>query len=161
MTRKRMAALRYPKDIIEQVAQLVFLHLRFHGYPEGEWTDGAVRRYVNDAGSREQLVRLNRLTRADVTTRNRSKAERLRGAMDDLEERIEQLREQEEVDRIRPALDGHQIMAHLRIEPGPGVGQAWRMLKEARLEHGPMTADEARALLDAWAAEQARRAADL
>jgi poly(A) polymerase len=81
--------------------------------------------------------------------------------MDDLEERIEQLREQEEVDRIRPALDGHQIMAHLRIEPGPVVGQAWRMLKEARLEHGPMTADEARALLDAWAAEQARRAADL
>lgn len=161
MTRKRMAALRYPKDTIEQVAQLVLLHLRFHGYPEGEWTDGAVRRYVNDAGSPEQLVRLNRLTRADVTTRNRRKAERLRRAMDDLEERISDLREQEEVDRIRPALDGHQIMAHLGIEPGPQVGRAWRMLKEARLERGPMTADEARALLDTWTAAQAGRTDNL
>ena len=154
MARKRLRALRYSNDMVEQVTQLVFLHLRFHGYADGEWTDSAVRRYVNDAGDDRQLQRLNLLTRADVTTRNRRKADRLARAMNHLERRIAELAEQEEMEAVRPALDGNQIMAHLRIVPGPLVGQAWRMLKDARLEHGPMSPGEAYRLLDEWAAEQ-------
>ncbi|MGH8907825.1 MAG: CCA tRNA nucleotidyltransferase [Egibacteraceae bacterium] len=154
MARKRMTELRYPADLIEQVCGLVFLHLRFHGYAAGEWTDSAVRRYARDAGSPEQLRRLNLLTRADVTTRNVAKARLLARAMDDLEARIARLAESEELARLRPALDGHQIMAHLGLRPGPLVGEAWSMLLEARLDQGPMSEDEAYALLDRWFEEK-------
>jgi poly(A) polymerase len=154
MARARLKALKYPKEEIEQIAQLVFLHLRFHGYSEGAWTDAAVRRYVRDAGDEVQLRRLNLLTRADVTTRNKAKERRLARAMDDLEERIVRLQQEEELSRLRPALDGNQIMARLGIGPGPLVGSAYRMLLDARIEHGPMTEEEAGALLDAWAQEQ-------
>jgi poly(A) polymerase len=154
MAKARLRELRYPNDVIEQVSQLVYLHLRFHGYSEDGWTDRAVRRYVRDAGDDEQLFRLNQLTRADVTTANRNKADRFAAAMDDLEERIDRLREQEQLDRMRPALDGHEIMSHLGLRPGPLVGEAWQMLLEARLDHGPMSEAEAYALLDAWATER-------
>jgi poly(A) polymerase len=154
MARKRLKELRYSNEIIEAVSDLVFLHLRFHGYDEDVWTDSAVRRYVNDAGSPAQLERLNQLTRADVTTQNRRKAERLARAMDHLEARIAALQEQEELERIRPALDGNQIMAHLGLAPGPLVGKAWHMLKEARLDRGPMPEAEAYRLLDEWAAAE-------
>jgi len=154
MARARLTELRYPSEVVDQVSDLVFLHLRFHGYADGGWTDSAVRRYVRDAGSLEQLRRLNLLTRADVTTRNVAKAQRLARGMDDLEERIARLADQEELARIRPALDGHQIMAYLDLEPGPLVGEARGMLLEARLDHGPMSHDQAYALLDKWAAER-------
>jgi poly(A) polymerase len=154
MARKRLTELRYPTDMIEQVCQLVLLHLRFHGYASGEWTDSAVRRYVRDAGSVLQLRRLNLLTRADVTTRNAAKAHLFARAMDDLEARIVRLAEQEELARIRPTLDGNQIMAHLGLQPGPLVGEAWNMLLEARLDHGPMSEEEAYALLDRWSEEK-------
>ncbi|MGH8940140.1 MAG: CCA tRNA nucleotidyltransferase, partial [Actinomycetes bacterium] len=127
LARSRLTALRFPKDVVEDVAQLVELHLRFHGYGTGEWTDAAVRRYVVSAGP--VLDRLHRLTRSDCTTRNRRKAEALRRAYDHLEQRIERLREQEELDAIRPYLDGNDIMALLGIPPGPLVWQAWRHLK--------------------------------
>jgi poly(A) polymerase len=130
------------------VARLVELHLRFHGYGSGEWTDSAVRRYVRDAG--DQLERLHVLTRADCTTRNRRKAERLRRTYDDLEQRIAELAEQEELDRIRPDLDGNQIMALLGLPPGPEVGQAYRYLLERRMEEGPMPREAAEAELRAW-----------
>jgi poly(A) polymerase len=154
MARKRLKALKYPNDEIDQIADLVFLHLRFHGYSESAWTDAAVRRYVRDAGSEEQLGRLNRLTRADVTTRNKAKERRLARAMDDLEGRIARLGEEEELNRLRPALDGNQIMARLGLQPGPDVGRAYKMLLEARIEEGPMTEEEAGELLDRWASEQ-------
>ena len=154
MARKRLEALRYPKQQIAEVADLVYLHLRFHGYGEKAWTDSAVRRYVRDAGSDVQLRRLNLLTRADVTTRNQAKARRLAAAMDDLEARIEQLQQAEEIARIKPPLDGREIMDHLGLGPGPLVGRARAMLLEARLDDGPMTDEAAYALLDAWAAEQ-------
>jgi poly(A) polymerase len=154
MARARLKDLRYPKEDISQIADLVFLHLRFHGYSEQAWTDAAVRRYVRDAGDDAQLRRLNALTRADVTTRNKAKERRLARAMDDLEARIARLAEEEELGRLRPALDGNAIMAHLGIPPGPQVGRAYAMLLEARIEQGPMTAEEATALLDRWAAEQ-------
>ena len=125
ITRKRMQALRFSKDEIDAVAKLVELHLRFHGYGSGEWTDSAVRRYVRDAG--DQLERLHVLTRADCTTRNRAKAERLRRTYDDLEARIARLREQEELDAIRPDLDGNQIMELLGIPPGRDVGAAYQL----------------------------------
>jgi poly(A) polymerase len=157
MARKRLEALRYPKATISDVCDLVYLHLRFHGYGEGAWTDHAVRKYVRDAGTADQLRRLNHLTRADVTTRNREKARRLRGAVDQLEERIAELQAQEEIAKIRPTLDGREIMEHLGLEPGPLVGRARQMLLDARLERGPMTDDEAYALLDAWADEQGLR----
>ena len=157
MARKRLEALRYPKAFISDVADLVYLHLRFHGYGDAEWTDSAVRRYVTDAGTPQQLQRLNLLTRADVTTRNKAKARRLREAMDDLEARIVALRKREEMDSIRPALDGTAIMAHLGLEPGPLVGRARKMLLDARMERGPMSDEEAYELLDAWAAEQGLR----
>jgi poly(A) polymerase len=148
LTAARMRALRFPKDVTEQVARLVELHLRFHGYGTGAWTDAAVRRYVSDAGP--LLDRLHKLTRSDSTTRNRRKAEALRRAYDHLEERIARLREQEELDSIRPDLDGNEIMAILGIPPGPEVGQAWRHLKELRLERGPLDHDDAVAELRSW-----------
>ena len=151
MAHDRLTALRYPADVVEQVRNLVFLHLRFHGYADGEWTDSAVRRYVRDAGTPEQLTRLNLLTRADVTTRNPVKARRLARAMDDLEARIARLEKEEELANVRPALNGHQIMRHLGLRPGPLVGEAWSMLLEARLDQGPMSEEQAYALLDRWA----------
>ena len=148
LTAARMKALRFPKDVIEDVSRLVELHLRFHGYGTGAWTDAAVRRYVTDAGP--LLDRLHKLTRSDSTTRNRRKAETLRRAYDDLEARIARLREQEELDSIRPDLDGTEIMAVLDLPPGPLVGEAWRHLKEVRLDRGPLSHDEAVAELRSW-----------
>jgi poly(A) polymerase len=149
LTRARMQALRFPTETIDAVAKLVELHLRFHGYGDGEWTDSAVRRYVRDAG--DQLERLHVLTRADCTTRNQRKAERLRRSYDELEERIRRLSEEEELAAIRPALDGTQIMQTLDIPPGPAVGRAYRFLLDLRLDQGPMSQDAARAaLLDWW-----------
>ena len=148
ITRKRMKALRFSNDDIDAVCQLVELHLRFHGYGTGEWTDSAVRRYVRDAG--DQLARLHVLTRADCTTRNRRKAERLRRSYDHLEERIARLSEQEELQAIRPDLDGNQIMEILGIPPGREVGEAYRFLLELRLERGPLDPEEAKAALLAW-----------
>lgn len=152
LTVKRMKALRFDKDTITAVARLVELHLRFHGYADAAWSDSAVRRYVTDAGA--QLERLHRLTRADVTTRNRRKADRLSFAYDDLEQRIARLREQEEIDAIRPDLDGTQIMSILGIAPGRQVGAAYRHLLELRMEHGPLGAERAEAELRAWWAAQ-------
>ncbi|WP_241153780.1 CCA tRNA nucleotidyltransferase [Nocardioides pantholopis] len=148
ITRKRMKALRFSNDEIDAVSRLVELHLRFHGYGSGEWTDSAVRRYVRDAG--DQLERLHVLTRADCTTRNRRKADRLRRTYDELEERIAVLSEAEELASIRPDLDGNQIMGILGIGPGREVGEAYRHLLELRMERGPMTEDEARAELQEW-----------
>ena len=154
MTRKRMKALRFSKEETEAVSKLVDLHLRFHGYADvmGEegsgWTDSAVRRYVRDAG--DQLERLHILTRSDCTTRNQRKATRLRRAYDDLEQRIADLAEQEELDALRPDLDGEQIMAQLGVRPGPVVGQAYKHLLNLRIEHGPLGEEAARAALDQW-----------
>jgi poly(A) polymerase len=148
MTRKRMKALRFSGDEIEAVSKLVELHLRFHGYGSGEWTDSAVRRYVRDAG--DQLERLHVLTRADCTTRNRRKAERLRRTYDDLEARIERLSEEEELAALRPDLDGNQIMTILDIPPGREVGEAYRFLLDQRLDRGPMSEEEATAVLLEW-----------
>ncbi len=148
LTRKRMKALRFSSATTDAVASLVELHLRFHGYGSGEWTDSAVRRYVRDAG--DQLARLHVLTRADCTTRNRRKAEQLRRDYDALEQRIERLAEQEELAAIRPDLDGRQIMEILGIEPGPLVGEAYRHLLELRMDQGPMAPEEARAALLEW-----------
>jgi poly(A) polymerase len=144
----RLKALRFPKDVVDDVSRLVELHLRFHGYGTGAWTDSAVRRYVSDAGP--LLDRLHKLTRSDSTTRNRRKAETLRKAYDHLEERIARLREQEELDSIRPDLDGNAIMEILGVPPGPLVGEAWRHLKEVRLDRGPLSHDEAVAELRTW-----------
>jgi poly(A) polymerase len=152
ITRKRMQALRFPKDTTDAVAKLVELHLRFHGYGSGEWTDSAVRRYVRDAG--DQLDRLHVLTRADCTTRNQRKADRLRRTYDELEERIDRLSEQEELDSIRPDLDGNQIMELLGVSPGREVGEAYRFLLELRLDHGPMGEEAASRALREWAATQ-------
>ncbi|MGR8009561.1 CCA tRNA nucleotidyltransferase [Streptomyces hypolithicus] len=152
MTRKRMAALKYSNDMIKDVSMLVELHLRFHGYGTGEWTDSAVRRYVRDAGP--LLDRLHKLTRSDCTTRNKRKAGALSRAYDGLEERIAQLQEQEELDSIRPDLDGNQIMEILDIRPGPEIGKAYKFLLEVRLENGPMAHDAAVAALKEWWAAQ-------
>lgn len=148
MTKKRMQALRYPNDVTDDVAKLVELHLRFHGYGSGEWTDSAVRRYVRDAG--DQLVRLHKLTRADSTTRNRKRAMTLQRAYDDLEKRIEVLSEEEELAAIRPDLDGKQIMEILDIPPGRVVGEAYNFLLGLRLDRGPMDEASATAALRAW-----------
>ncbi len=153
ITRKRMAALRYPAADVDDVATLVELHLRFHTYRMG-WTDSAVRRYVRDAG--EHLDRLNELTRCDCTTRNAAKAKALSARMNELERRIAELREQEELDAIRPDLDGNQVMVHLGIKPGPEVGRALEFLTELRLAEGPLGEPEALRRLDAWWAEQGR-----
>jgi poly(A) polymerase len=151
LTRLRMKELRYPKDVIADVSELVALHLRFYGYGRGEWTDSAVRRYVTDAG--HLLPRLHALTRSDVTTRNRRKAAQLAGDYDALEERIARITAEEDLARVRPDLDGNAIMELLALPPGPLVGQAWRHLKELRLERGPLEHDEAVDELMKWAAE--------
>src|SRR4029079_9303596 len=148
-TRKRMRALRFSSDETAAVARLVELHLRFHGYGEGQWTDSAVRRYVRDAG--DLLPWLHVLTRADCTTRNRRKAEGLRRSYDELEHGIQRLSEEEELASIRPDRDGNQIMEILGIGPGRQVGEAYRHLLELRMDHGPMSFDAARAALLAWA----------
>jgi poly(A) polymerase len=153
MARDRLRALRFPNDQVEAISQLVYLHLRFHGYDDETWTDAAVRRYVRDAGP--LLDELNELTRCDCTTRDERKARRLAARMDALEARIAELREREALEAIRPDLDGTTVMAHLGIGPGPVVGQALSMLLEARLEEGPLTEDEAKARLDAWYQAQA------
>uniref|UniRef100_UPI003F503CAC CCA tRNA nucleotidyltransferase n=1 Tax=Agrococcus chionoecetis TaxID=3153752 RepID=UPI003F503CAC len=153
MAKKRLKELRFDNDTVKAVARLIELHLRFYGYGEQAWTDSAVRRYVRDAGP--QLERLHILTRSDVTTRNRRKAERLEFAYDDLEQRIAELREQEEMDAVRPDLDGEQIMAILGIRPGREVGEAYRMLLEQRLEHGPLGAEHAETVLRDWWAARA------
>ena len=152
LTRKRLKALRFSNDVVEEVAKLVELHLRFHGYGDGQWTDSAVRRYVRDAG--DELERLHVLTRADCTTRNQRKAERLRRTYDELEERIERLSAEEELASIRPDLDGTQIMEILDIPPGRDVGAAYRFLLELRLDEGPQSYDAARAALLGWWAER-------
>jgi poly(A) polymerase len=152
LVHRRLSALRYPKHVVEDVSRLTELHLRFHGYAGGEWTDSAVRRYVRDAGP--LLSRLHVLTRADSTTRNRRKAEALQRAYDHLERRIAELEQQEELAQIRPDLDGNDIMAVLGIPPGPVVGRAYRHLLEVRLETGPLGEEKAReVLLDWWAAQ--------
>ncbi len=148
MARDRLVALRYPNAVIDDVCTLIELHLRFHGYGDG-WTDAAVRRYVRDAG--HLLDRLNQLTRADVTTRNEQRAERFARLQDELEERIAALAEAENLDAMRPPLDGRQVMDRLGLEPGPDVGEALAYLMEIRLERGPIPQDEAFALLDTWA----------
>ncbi|WP_343898551.1 HDIG domain-containing metalloprotein, partial [Brevibacterium luteolum] len=152
MTRKRMKALRFDKATTKAVSRLVELHLRFYGYGDAGWTDSAVRRYVTDAG--ELLTRLHILTRSDVTTRNRRKAERLAHAYDDLEHRIEKLAEREKLDAVRPDLDGRQIMDILGISPGPAVGQAYQFLLAQRMEHGPLGQQRAEEVLRQWWAEQ-------
>lgn len=152
MTAARMKALTFDKQVTKDVARLVELHLRFHGYSGGEWTDSAVRRYVTDAGP--LLERLHRLTRSDCTTRNRAKAQRLASAYDDLERRIHELGEQEELARVRPDLDGNTIMELLGLRPGPVVGRAYRHLLDQRMERGPLTREEAEAELRRWWADQ-------
>jgi len=148
LARRRLKELRFDNDTVESVARLVELHLRFFGYSDAQWTDSAVRRYVRDAGA--ELERLHILTRADVTTRNRRKAERLEFAYDDLERRIAQLREQEELDAVRPDLDGNDIMRILGLSPGPEVGAAYRFLLELRLDEGPLGPGEAERRLREW-----------
>jgi len=157
MTRDRMRALRFSKQLVDDVTQLVYLHLRFHTYQMG-WTDAAVRRFVRDAGP--QLEDLLALTRADCTTRNRRKAEQLSRRIDELEDRIAALQEAEAVRSIRPDLDGAEVMAHLGIPPGPLVGRALGHLLELRLERGPLERDEALAELDRWYSSQTGAAPD-
>ncbi|MGP4109678.1 CCA tRNA nucleotidyltransferase [Streptomyces sp. 4N509B] len=152
LARQRMTKLKYPNEMIKDVSRLVELHLRFHGYGTGEWTDSAVRRYVRDAGP--LLDRLHKLTRSDCTTRNKRKALALSQAYDGLEERIARLQEQEELDAIRPDLDGNEIMEVLGVGPGPMVGRAYRHLLELRLEHGPQDREAAVAALKEWWAAQ-------
>ena len=148
LCKERMKKLRFDNHIIKDVAQLVFLHLRFHGYGNGEWTDSAVRRYVRDA--EELLIHLHLLTRADCTTRNQKKAESLAKTYDQLEARIALLMEQEELNKIRPDLSGEQIMEILSIKPSPAVGKAYDFLLELRLEHGPLGEEKAKAELLNW-----------
>jgi poly(A) polymerase len=151
MAEARLRELRYPGHVVDDVRTLVEMHLRFHGYGEG-WTDSAVRRYVRDAGP--LLDKLNQLTRADCTTRNAARAKHLNDLQDDLEERIARLAEQENLEALRPPLDGNRVMARLSIPPGPAVGRALAYLFELRMERGPIPEDEAYELLDAWAEEQ-------
>jgi poly(A) polymerase len=148
LARKRLKALRFPTDTIDQVARLIELHLRFYGYADAGWTDSAVRRYVHDAGP--LLQRLHILTRADVTTRNARKARKLAGAYDDLEARIAALSAQEEMEAVRPDLDGTAIMRELDLRPGPVVGEAYRFLLQLRLDEGPLGEEEATRRLHAW-----------
>ena len=148
MTRKRMQALRFSNEMTDDVARLVELHLRFHGYGSGEWTDSAVRRYVRDAGP--LLTRLHKLTRADCTTRNRRRAMALQRTYDSLEQRIAELAEQEELAAMRPDLDGREIMRILDIPPGPVVGEAYQFLLDLRLDRGPMAPELAEQALRAW-----------
>lgn len=152
ITKKRMQALKFSNDEINDVSKLVELHLRFHGYGDGQWTDSAVRRYVRDAG--DLIDRLHILTRADCTTRNQRKADRLRRTYDELEERIARLSEQEELASIRPDLDGNQIMEILGIPAGRDVGEAYKFLLELRLDNGPMEFEDAKAALLEWYASR-------
>ncbi|HEX9890846.1 MAG TPA: HDIG domain-containing protein, partial [Actinomycetota bacterium] len=151
MAEERLRALRCPERLIADVRTLVEMHLRFHTYRLG-WSDGALRRYVRDAGP--LLDRLNQLTRADCTTQNPRKAKELAALQDELEERIARLAEQENLAAIRPPLDGNQVMEHLGLSPGPLVGEALEHLLELRLEQGPMTEDQALVHLRAWASEK-------
>ena len=148
MTRKRLKALHFDNHLVEDVSELVNLHLRFHGYVDEPWTDAAVRRYVKDAGPLYE--RLNRLTRADATTQNRRKARIFASAMDEMEARVRALKEKEDFDAIRPDVDGNEIMALLGLEPGPMVGRAYRHMLDYRLDHGPVEHDEAVAELRRW-----------
>jgi poly(A) polymerase len=152
MARKRLRDLRYSKQFIEDVTRLVFLHLRFYGYRDGDWTDSAVRRYVVDAGP--LLPQLHKLVRSDCTTRNKRKAAMLSATYDSLEHRIAELQEQEQLDSIRPDLDGNEIMKLLGIGPGPEVGRAWQFLKQLRMDRGPLDHDEAVEELKRWWAQQ-------
>ena len=151
MTEERLRALKYPSEVVAAVTQLVFLHLRIHTYAMG-WTDKAVRRYVRDAG--DLLDQLNHLQRCDCTTRNPKRAAALGRRMDDLETRIAELREQEELDSIRPPLDGRQVMAYLGVPPGRVIGDALDYLLDLRLDEGPIEEADAYALLDVWARER-------
>ncbi|NLU78065.1 CCA tRNA nucleotidyltransferase [Micromonospora sp. HNM0581] len=155
MTKVRMKAMRYPKDVTAKVTALVALHLRFYGYGRGEWTDSAVRRYVTDAG--DLLPRLHKLTRSDCTTRNRRKAAQLAADYDALEERIARIAAEEDLAQVRPDLDGNAIMELLGVPPGPVVGRAWKHLKDLRLERGPLDRDTAEAELLRWAREEGVR----
>ena len=148
LAKKRLEKLRYSKEIIEQVCLLIELHLRFHGYGDGKWSDSAVRRYVRDAD--EQLIRLHKLTRADCTTRNEAKAIKLKGAYDDLEDRIIELSKQEELKSMRPELDGSEIMKILNIKPGPEVGKAYQFLLDLRLDKGVLGVEKATEELKTW-----------
>jgi poly(A) polymerase len=152
IAKQRLKALKFSNDFIDDVSRLVFLHLRFYGYGDAEWTDSAVRRYVTDAGP--LLDRLNKLVRSDVTTRNRRKADRLAANYAELEARIAHLRDREELDSIRPDLDGNEIIELLGIAPGPAVGKAYRHLLELRMERGPLGKEAAAAELRAWAAQE-------
>jgi len=152
MVKKRLKALRFDNNTVDRVARLIELHLRFFGYADQGWSDSAVRRYVRDAG--EELELLHILTRADVTTRNQQKADRLAFAYDDLEQRIAELQEQEELDAMRPDLDGEQIMAILGISPGREVGMAYRFLLEMRMDEGPLGEEEATKRLLQWWSER-------
>jgi poly(A) polymerase len=148
MTKERLRTLRFDNQVIKDVAKLVFLHLRFHGYGNGEWTDSAVRRYVRDA--EDLLTHLHLLTRADCTTRNKKKADSLARTYDQLEERIVQLMMQEELNKIRPDIDGDEIMKILGVKPSPVVGEAYNYLLELRLEHGPLGVEKATQELLTW-----------
>ncbi len=148
LVRRRMRALKYSKQMVDDVGQLVFLHLRFHGYGKGQWTDSAVRRYVHDAGA--LLPRLHKLVRADCTTRNKRRAAALQATYDDLEQRIARIAEQEDLARVRPDLDGNAIMEILGVPAGPVVGEAWNFLKELRLDQGPLERADAETRLRAW-----------
>jgi poly(A) polymerase len=153
MAKERLKTLRFSNDVISDVSSLVFLHLRFHGYGTGEWTDSAVRRYIRDA--EHQLIHLHVLTRADCTTRNQRKAESLAKTYDSLEERILKLMAEEELEKIRPDLDGVEIMAILGISPSPIVGRAYQYLLDLRMDRGPLGAEAAKAeLLNWWSLNQ-------
>jgi poly(A) polymerase len=147
MAEERMRELRYPGDLIKDVRQLVYLHLRIHTYAMG-WTDRAVRRYVRDAGP--LVDELNHLVRCDCTTRNRRRADELEARVDELEERMTELAEREELASLRPALDGHEVMEHLGLRPGPEVGDALEFLMEIRLDEGEISKDEAKQRLVEW-----------
>lgn len=152
MCKERLRTLRFDNHLINDVAKLVFLHLRFHGYGSGEWSDSAVRRYVRDAG--ELLTHLHLLTRADCTTRNKKKADLLAKTYDELEDRITVLMQQEELNKIRPDLTGEQIMQILNLKPSPAVGKAYDFLLELRLENGPMGEEKAKQELINWWQQQ-------
>jgi poly(A) polymerase len=152
MARARLRGLTYGKDVVEPVCKLIDLHLRFHGYGSAGWTDSAVRRYVTDAG--DELSRLHKLVRSDCTTRNKRRAAALAAAYDDLEARIARLAAQEELARIRPDLDGAEVMRLLGLPPGPQVGAALKHLLALRMEHGPLPREQAEAELFAWATAQ-------
>ncbi|RIY29093.1 CCA tRNA nucleotidyltransferase, partial [Bifidobacteriaceae bacterium NR016] len=148
MTRKRLKALHFDHHLIEDVTELVNLHLRFHGYVDEPWTDSAVRRYVKDSG--HLYERLNRLTRADATTQNRRKSLMFEHAMDEMEERVKELKKQEDFNAIRPDVDGNEIMQLLHLQPGPTVGEAYKHMLDYRLDNGPVDHDIAVEELQRW-----------